>query len=248
MRFLIRLLSLTTLLTMIALSAAGADHTFRIKVGQFDKLAVNNNLRVVYHANADSTGYAVYKAPADMADVFLFSNEKGNLKVQTASADLDANDLPVVHHYSYYLISVANSADHTLIVNNNPSVPHFTAKMIGNGSIVVKSIKAGEIQASVLTGNGSIILSGECDKALYQMVGTGTIQADQLKAETVQCKIMGSGTIGCWATNILKMRGIGSTKVYYKGKPKIKKVGGGKLFPLTAANEELLNEAAEKEN
>ena len=45
---------------------------------------------------------------------------------------------------------------------------------------------------------------------------------------------MGGGTIGCWALDKLECRGIGSTRIYYKGEPEIKKVGGGKLFPLTS--------------
>ena len=78
------------------------------------------------------------------------------------------------------------------------------------------------------------------------MVGTGTIQADELKADRVNCKIMGGGNIGCWATESLDVRGIGSTRIYYKGKPKIKKVGGGKVLPLTAATEEELNTEVEE--
>ena len=81
---------------------------------------------------------------------------------------------------------------------------------------------------------------------VLKMVGTGTINADGLKTELVNCKIMGSGTIGCWPLSRLDVRGIGSTKIYYKGAPEIKKVGGGKLFPLTDENgEELTNVTAD---
>ena len=33
------------------------------------------------------------------------------------------------------------------------------------------------------------------------------------------------------------MKGIGSTKIYYKGDPKVKKTGGGKLFPIPEMRE-----------
>ena len=62
-----------------------------------------------------------------------------------------------------------------------------------------------------------------------------------MRAEIVNCKIIGSGSIGCWCLSKLDVRGIGSTKIYYKGTPEIKKVGGGKLFPLTLDNGEELN-------
>lgn len=220
--------------------ASTATHTFRVKVGQFDKLSVFDNVHVVYHANPDSTGYAVYKADESLADVFIFTNEKGSLKIRTATEEVTEQHLPVIHVYSDYLTCVNNSTEFCVRVLSNAPVPRFTARLMGNGEIIAENIRATEVEANFVTGNGTILLSGKCNSALYRMVGTGTIQADELKADKVNCKIMGGGNIGCWAQERLDVRGIGSTRIYYKGKPKIKKVGGGKIIPLTAATEEEL--------
>ncbi len=104
---------------------------------------------------------------------------------------------------------------------------------MGNGSLVADDVRATKISASIKSGNGTITVAGHCEEASLNMLGNGTIQADRLEAEKVSCNILGSGTIGCWTTVDLKVRGIGSTKIYYKGDPRIKKSGGGKLFPLT---------------
>ena len=88
------------------------------------------------------------------------------------------------------------------------------------------------VGASIKSGNGTISISGHCQTANFTMLGNGTIQADRLEAVTVSCKMLGQGSIGCWPTEELKVRGIGNTKIYYKGSPKISKKGGGKLYPL----------------
>ena len=225
----------------VLLPVQARTETFRLKVGQFDQLAVYDNVHVVYHAHPDSTGYVVYKADESLADVFLFTNNKGTLKIQVATENVSIPDLPVLHVYSDYLTQVENSSEYSVKVLSNSSVPRFTARVIGNGEIVADKIKAGEVESHIATGNGVIAISGTCEKAVYRMMGTGTIQADEMKAKNVNCKIMGGGSIGCWAADKLDVRVIGSTKIYYKGSPQVKKVGGGKLLPLNPDKEEELN-------
>ncbi len=231
------LFAIFAIVLSIAFGAQARTETFRLKVGPFDKLAVYDNIHVVYHANPDSTGYVVYRADEGLADAFLFSNAKGTLKIQIANENVSISELPELHVYSDYLTQVENSSDYTVKVLSNTSVPRFTARMMGNGEIVADNITAGEVEANFVTGNGIIALSGICEKAVYKMVGAGTIQADEMKAKNVACKIMGAGSIGCWANDKLDVRGIGSTRIYYKGSPQVKKVGGGKLVPLDIKDE-----------
>ena len=63
------------------------------------------------------------------------------------------------------------------------------------------------------------------------MAGTGTIQADMLKATDVTCQYVGGGSISTYPLNNLTAKGIGSTRIHYRGNPKIKHRGGGKLIP-----------------
>ena len=133
---------------------------------------------------------------------------------------------------AFILTSVENSSNFTLTVENPAPCAEFSAKEIGNGRIVVEGLKANTVKAAVSTGNGMVSVSGSCRDAVYQMVGTGIIAADRLEAQNVECKILGSGSIGCWAQEKLTTKGIGSTKIYYKGDPVIKKSGGGTLYPL----------------
>ena len=221
------------LLSLIALGAEAEVQDYKVEVGQFDKLKITDNVNVVYRCNADSTGFVQYRGEKEFADAFIITPKTdGTLKIQVSTEDVGHPDLPTLYVYSDFLTSVENSSSFSVLVENPAPCAEFKAVQMGNGTVAVENLKTNKLTASLNTGNGTVNVSGTALTAVLKMVGTGVISADRLKADDVQCKILGSGSIGCWPLVKLSVKGIGSTKIYYKGDPKIKKSGGGKLFPL----------------
>lgn len=221
------------LLSLISFIVHAEVQDYKVEVGQFDKLKVLDNVNVVYRCNADSTGFVQYRGEKEFADAFIITPKSdGTLRIQVSTEDVGHPNLPTLYVYSDFLTSVENSSAFSVIVENPAPCAEFKATQIGNGSVAVEDLKTNKLVASLNTGNGTVNVSGTALAAVLKMVGTGIISADRLKADEVQCKILGSGSIGCWPVAILSVKGIGSTKIYYKGDPKIKKSGGGKLFPL----------------
>lgn len=213
-----------------AMSFAGS---YLVEVGQFEKLKVTGNLNVIVKNVADSIGYARYDASLGDNDIFSFSTKgDGALKIQPSDDNWGMEELPVIWVYTDYLSSIESYSEKRVEIYDMPPCTSFSAKLVGNGTIFVNHIKATNVSASITTGNGSIIISGQCINANFKMVGAGLISADRLVAENVKCRILGTGSIGCWPVDNLNVAGLGSTKIYYKGKPNIKKSGGGKLFEL----------------
>ena len=219
--------------TVCAFCMKAQRETYRLNVGQFDKLLISDDVNVVYRSIPDSTGFAVFEGEREFADAFIFTNSKGKLKIQVNTDDVDKPGLPTVTVYSDFLTWVESSSSYVVTIHNSVSVPTFSAYLEGNGKIIADNIKTNEAAGVLATGNGSIILSGTASKGSFRMVGAGTIKTDELECEDVKCRILGTGKITCWGKNTLDVRGIGSTKIYYKGTPDIKKVGGGKVFPLS---------------
>lgn len=211
---------------------AQSTQVYNVEVGQFDKLKVTDNVNVVYRCVPDSTGWVQYRGSKEFADAFIITPKNGTLKIQVTTEDVGHPDLPTLYVYSDFLTSVENSSAFNVTIENPAPCAEFKAKEIGNGSINVENIKANIVKASLTTGNGSVNISGSCQKAEIQMIGTGIISVDRLEAQIVECKALGSGTIGCWPLERLVAKGIGSTKIYYKGDPVIKKSGRCKLYPL----------------
>lgn len=220
---------------MCALLFAATLHaevnTYTIRVDEFSKLKVLDDIAVNYVCDADSAGYVSFECEDSFADAFLFTNKGGTLKVQIHTDYTDkADQLPVVKVYSTYLTSAENQSKHTLTLSNITPCPEISLKQVGNGSIVADDLKATKVKAKISTGNGVISLSGDCDFASFDMVGTGKIIADELMSDEVSCTIFGTGSIGCWPIEKLHVKGMGSTTVYYKGTPRtIKKSGIAKI-------------------
>lgn len=205
------------------------------EVGAFHKLRVLDNVNVVYRCVPDSAGFAAYRGEEDFRDAFIFTNNNGTLRVQVTTEDINKPGLPTIYLYSDYLTEAENSSLFTLKIENPAPCAEFKVRQEGNGTIIADGINSTKVTAALATGMGNVIVAGTCSNAELKMVGTGVIQADRLKAQSVKCLIVGSGSIGCWAEDKLSVKGIGSTKIYYKGNPEVKKTGGGKLFPVVGS-------------
>lgn len=202
-------------------------------VGQFLAILLQDKVNVIYKCLPDSTGYVRWSSDNPAFDnAFILSVHNGTLKIQINTEDIDLPDKPTLYVYSDFLTKVLNHSDGDITVLSPQPCPKIEISQIGNGNIHVKGIAATDVLAKVTAGMGTISLEGECESARYRMTGTGVIQADNLTAHDVSCKIMGGGSIGCHPTQTLRVRGIGSTKIYYKGTPQIDHKGGGKLLPI----------------
>ncbi len=219
-----------------AFASEGMVKRYLFNVGQFDKIEIDDNINVIYRCVADSTGYVSYTGSEEFSNTFILTNNKGSLRIQINTEDVGNPHLPVLHVYSDFLTSVVNSSSATLRIESPAPAACFTARQVGNGKILAENLKATTVKGIIVTGNGTVNLTGVCENAEFKMIGTGKIMADRLQSQNCKCFIVGGGEIGCWALENLRIKGIGSTKIYYKGDPKIKKSGGGKIMALPSAS------------
>ncbi len=217
------------LLTLIAAIGVNAQtQSYVLKVGDFINLQIDNGVNVDYRCNADSAGIATFDATPDKASVLIFNynEKKKRLEVELSESGLTMSGIPRVTVYSSALVYAENSSDSLLRVFSPKVVPlkkdkepKFNAKVIGNGRLAIHNLDVPELSCNVVTGRGTITVSGRCEAASYSLTGTGTIQADNMKAKDVSTRIVGTGTIGCYASDELSVHGIGSGTVYYTGSP-----------------------------
>lgn len=197
-------------------------HRYELKVGDFNRLVVDDGINVEYRCSEDSAGMAVYETTRSIADQLIFDfSKKDRLLIQKqfhGEGEL-LEGLPVVRVYSKFLNQAQNNGDSTLMVLSVASCPEFKAIVIGNGRLVVKDIRCNKFDGSIKTGNGQLVVGGKCDKASFSNTGVGSIQADGLEATEASCRFFGTGTTGVWATERLTIKGMFPGKLYYKGEP-----------------------------
>ena len=226
---------ITVLLTVImSVATCFADSkTYTLSVGDFTCLNTLNNANVIYRSNPDSIGYAVFEAEHRYAKAYIFNNNKaGTLKIEVAPEFADDDTLPTVYVYSQFINKIESSSTSTVFIDTPTPCPLLKAKLIGNGRLIINNITATTAEINLSTGNGTIVANGTCSHLKIKTIGTGVIQADELIATDVDCMILGTGSIGCNPRTSLNVKGVGSTKIYYKGQPQIKKSGGGTLIPM----------------
>ena len=194
-----------------------------VKLGHFSRLSLLDDINVNYRCHADSAGLAVFTCTQEVADHLIFTiNSSGRLSIQVDDAFERQGNLPTITLYSKSLDEVENSGDSTLRVSGLPPMKAFKVRLIDNGKVIARALR--------------IIADGSCDELALRLVGTGEIQADNVLATSVSCRIMGTGTIGCNVNGgELKVSGSGTGKVYYKGQPSkvtVRKLGTIKAIPM----------------
>lgn len=220
---------------MAAISASAQTKDYTLTPGDFNELKVTGNINVDYRQSADSAGYVCFTAPQSVASIVTASVKKGRMRIEVIAPEgqMIPDNLPTVTVYSSSLLKVENEGDSTVRVLSSVPVPTFSARLIGNGALIVRNVKATSVDCSLLTGHGRIVTYGSCTDARFNLAGTGIIQADGLKAVNATCFATGTGDIGVNAENI-KVRGAGSGTIFYTGNPQITKsfAIGVKVLPI----------------
>ena len=231
-------LIITLIISVAASFAINAQNCelkrYELDVKDFTHLKVVHGINVTYINNPDSAGRAIFIAPDSCVSMFMFNNTKNLLEIQLNSDNKKINNIPSITVFSKFLTNVENSGDSTVTIQYLASCPKLKARLIGNGKIIANEIDINEISGSISTGNGTLTLSGNCKSANLNNTGTGTIQAENLFADIVKCKMLGTGSTFCNAKNELSISGMSSGKVYYRGNPsEVKKRSVGvKIIPL----------------
>ena len=220
---------------LFTVSAQSSRHV--VQVGDFNRLSLIDDINVNYRCNADSAGLVVFSCPQEIADAMIFSvSGNGRLSIQVNDDFERLGHLPTLTLYSSTLDEVENAGDSTLRVSMLPPMKAFKVRLTDNGKVIVRGIRASQLELQILSGKGKIIADGSCDDLSLRLVGTGEIQADKVTATNVSCRIMGTGSMGCDVQGgELKVSGSGTGKVYYKGKPSkvtVRKLGTIKAIPM----------------
>lgn len=221
----------------VALVAGAQVERHEINVGNFSRLTLIDDINVNYRCNADSAGMVVVTCSKDVLDHILFNlSDKGRLSIQLDEVIDRKSNLPLLTVYSSSLIEAENDGDSTLRIMALPPMKAFKVRLTDNGKVILRGVKASQLELHILSGKGKIIAEGSCDDLSLRLVGTGEIQADQVEAVNVSCRIFGTGSMGC---NVLggelKVSGSGTGKVYYKGNPSkvsVRKLGTIKAIPM----------------
>ncbi len=224
-------------LLVMAVASLSAQQRYEKNLGSFQHIRVLNAVPVEVVCNPDSAGKVVFFAKDEAVSRILFeNNSKGRLTIQTDNT-VNPVKLPLIKVYAADLKTVENGSDSTLVFHaGNQKYTEIKLKTSGNGVLKAVGLDAVIVDASINTGSGKIILQGKCQELEASNVGKGVIDAFDLDAGRVAARIVGTGEVSCFVNGgTLNLRGSGSGKLYYKGKPaniEVKQLGTLRAIPV----------------
>ena len=131
-----RLLISILLLWATALMATAQPMRHEIKVGNFTRLALLDDINVNYRCNPDSAGMVIVVCPKETIDNFIFTlSASGRLAIQIEDTYERQGNLPTLTVYSSTLDEVENSSDSTLRILGLPRLKSFKARLVDNGRL-----------------------------------------------------------------------------------------------------------------
>ena len=206
-------------------AAEGRPHV--LKVGNFTALEVINDLNVACRFNPDSAGMVRFVCPEEIVDAVLFEIRGNKLKVMISPDFIDkTEDLPSITVYADMLESVRSESARRVLVDSPAKCPSFKAILVGNGKLDIRNLNTPRFIGTLGTGSGALTVNGTGGDTLLKLVGAGAILSHELESTKVTCHLLGGGKILCNPIDELVIKGMGSTKVYYRKKPgKIKNHG-----------------------
>ncbi len=213
-----------------------ASTRYELSFSDFNELKVVDGINVDYECNPSKAGKVEFNTTSGLADAVIFEPSNDKLTIKLAIKDGNYTNLPTIKVYSSYLTKVTNEGDSLIRVLSVAPGPKFACRVMGNGRISVRNVQTNDADISIISGHGTIAIYGQANTAKFKITGAGHIQADELKAKEVSGNVTGTGTVNCYATHLLKAKGIGSGKIIYRGTPQIDKsfLSNVKLFSVDA--------------
>ena len=225
----IKILSLAIISLFIANTTVSAEQVVVKKynyvysdttIADFSEVSILNGINVVYTQSESQAGKVRVYAP-EGNDVVSITSKNGLLSIRYGRGYKRDFGVIMVYVYSKELNKVNCSMGANFTAEGMVSGSKLKLKVLGQSQIRCKNIIYDEVSAKRGLGSGDILLSGKAKDATYTIIGAGEINADNMIADDVTCKILGRGDVGCHVDKNITVRSLGKGAAYCKGELKI---------------------------
>ncbi len=173
-----------------------------------------------------------------LIDIYISNGELIIENKNNYQFDLNEPINVIIHHEGLTSANLSGKGKIDLTTLISPS--NFSSSISGEGNLLGE-VKAGEIDFSVsgtgnvntqvycqdievsISGIGDFILAGEANDGIFNISGSGTIQAYNLPLKRCYTTISGIGSNYYTVSELLDVRISGIGNIYYKGDPEIVK-------------------------
>ena len=166
------------------------------------------------------TASIVINGDENLIDQVKYDLHDGRLVLSSYKPLRSENNL-VIRLQTNNLKGIRSNIAGNIQINHTFTGDELEIKMMGPGNLQADSLYVKSLTVSS-EGVGSIRLSGNANKARFDVAGVGKVRAFELVSDTVYAHVEGVGSIQCNPVDYLEgsLNGVG--KITYKDEPKMK--------------------------
>ncbi len=191
------------------------------QVGNFDQVGVSGSFDVFLVKGTE--GKVELSVEQNLEPYLETEVSNGKLKIRwQKGTNIRTTKSTKVTVYFEEVSGVGLSGSGDIVSRDPLNTKDLDIAVAGSGDIKLE-VNTDHVDAAV-SGSGDIELSGTTKEFSSAVAGSGDIEAYDLKAETAELKISGSGTIRASVEKELMARISGSGNIKYKGNPRIEDI------------------------
>jgi hypothetical protein len=149
-------------------------------------------------------------------------------------ADVIQPSTPILYMVAVRDLNALDLAGSGRIEAASLSAESLRLTISGSGDIALEQVSASELNAA-LPGSGNMLLTGEAERQVVSLAGSGTYEAGDLESQSAEVTLSGSGNVTVWVREALDVRLSGSGTVNYFGTPAVGQrdiSGSGDINPM----------------
>ena len=190
-------------------------------VGSFDGIGVSGSFDVKLVSGNE--GKIELSVEENLEKYLITEVKDGRLKIKWKNGvniRTSSKTIVTVHFNEVNSLAMSGSGD----ITSKDVIKGNSLKMAVAGSGDIKIEMDVKTAKSAISGSGDIELSGRATEFEAAVSGSGDVEAYDLKTETAELKIAGSGSIGISVEKEIVARVSGSGNIKYKGQPRIEDI------------------------
>ncbi|WP_066830390.1 head GIN domain-containing protein [Rufibacter ruber] len=225
---LVALMSLLQVAQAQTVNGNGKIQTQTRSVGSFTGLAVSGGFEIVLTQGA--TESLKLEADENILPLIETEVENGVLTIRT-KANRVRNAKKLKAYVTVQNLKSLELAGGIKLTSTNTITGSALRMEMAGGINVEMALQVKELQADV-AGGTSVTLSGRADKVDLDMAGASSLKAADLKTNYFSIDAAGVSHAEVNVAKELNVDGAGIVSVDYKGSPKVKHTGMGKVRPM----------------
>lgn len=209
--------------------------TRTVTVADYDEISITGSMDVELVPGPE--GQITVTAPSNISQYIKIESQNKALQIYSDqwknigfNVQFGNNNRTLVRVPVQTLSRITLTGSGKLDLQNSIVSDKLIVNLLGSGNMNL-NVNAGELESNT-SGSGNIAIQGKSNNYLAQVFGSGSIDASQMEAQSVNAKITGSGDIRLWAIQSMKAETFGSGNILYKGNPTVNDIrvsGSGEI-------------------